>query len=105
MDSAHIFWRGASRHFVPCLIVFALFCVAFASFCVVLHCVESIGTTSLYIATTFVVFFFYLDDIYVDLLNSCDFFYLRNQSCPSPKNFHPSPNLYVYHIWGCPTSM
>ena len=87
MDSAHIFWWGTSRHFAPCLVSFELFCIAFASFCVVLPCVESIGTTSHYIATTFVVFFFYLDDIYVDLLNSCDFFFITKPIIPSSPKF------------------
>ena len=84
MDPARIFWGGASRRFAvfaPFLRRFASFCVVFASFLrrfrivfVVLRCVQSNNNTSHCIATTFVVFFCYLDEIYIDLLNICDFF-------------------------------
>ena len=63
---------------------FASFRVVFALFCVNLLCVESNSNTLHCIATTFVVFFCYLDEIYIDLFNICDFFISAHQFCPPP---------------------
>ena len=94
MDPARIFWGGASRHFASFSRCFASFCivsrrfasfrVVFALFCVNLLCVESNSNTLHCIATTFVVFFCYLDEIYIDLFNICDFFISAHQFCPPP---------------------
>ena len=113
MDPARIFWGGASRHFASflrcfasflrcfasfcivscrfCVVLrrFASFCVVFALFCVNLLCVESNSNTLHCIATTFVVFFCYLDEIYIDLFNICDFFISAHQFCPP---LPPPPN-------------
>ena len=93
MNLARIFFFGGgivsfcivSCHFASFLRRFASFRVVFALFCIVLHCVEWKSNTLHCITTTFVVLFWYLDEIYIDLLNSCDFLFTpTNFASPLP---------------------